>query len=146
MYAMTMSSWSSLSMRKLCPNFDREDGLDTVLEVPIPEEMFTSMGSNAVLRWQNLRSLMKAQSSSSSTVNYYNKSSSSSSGSYASSSSSSESPPQQHLSSGSRNEFLALLKLVGSPLIPFQVQADQALTRPLKGCSIVSLLLTSYHN
>ncbi|KAI0509794.1 hypothetical protein KFK09_010390 [Dendrobium nobile] len=28
------------SMRKLCPNLDREDGLDTVLEVPIPEEMF----------------------------------------------------------------------------------------------------------
>ncbi|KAF6137682.1 hypothetical protein GIB67_023616 [Kingdonia uniflora] len=30
-------------MRKLCPNFDQEDGLDTVLEVPIPEEMFTRM-------------------------------------------------------------------------------------------------------
>ncbi|XP_010923180.1 uncharacterized protein [Elaeis guineensis] len=32
-------------MRKLCPNFDREDGLDTVLEVPIPEEMFASGGN-----------------------------------------------------------------------------------------------------
>lgn len=138
MYATTTSSWSSLSMRKLCPNFDREDGLDTVLEVPIPEEMFTSMGSNAVLRWQNLRALMKAQSSSSSAIDCCNKSSSSSSssGSYASSSSSSESPQQQRLSSGSRNEFMALLKLVGSPLIPFQVQSDQALTRPLKGCTI----------
>ncbi|MQM16222.1 hypothetical protein Taro_049172 [Colocasia esculenta] len=29
-------------MRKLCPNFDREDGLETVLEVPIPEEVFAS--------------------------------------------------------------------------------------------------------
>ncbi|KAL3734720.1 hypothetical protein ACJRO7_023977 [Eucalyptus globulus] len=106
MYA-TVSSWSSLSMRKLCPNLDRDDRLDTVLEVPIPEEMFTSMGSNAVLRWQNLCALMKAKSLSSS------------SGSYASSSSSSESP-LQHLSSGSRNEFMALLKLVESPLIPFQ--------------------------
>lgn len=142
---VTTSSWSSLSMRKLCPNFDREDGLDTVLEVPIPEEMFTSMGSNAVLRWQNLHGLMKAQSSSASSgTDYCNKSSSS--GLYTSSSSSSPSPQQQHLSSGSRNEFMALLKLVGSPLIPFQVQLDQALTRPLKGCSIVSLLLTSYHN
>lgn len=27
-------------MRTLCPNLDREDGLETVLEVPIPEEMF----------------------------------------------------------------------------------------------------------
>lgn len=24
-------------MRKVCPNLDREDGLDTVLEVPVPE-------------------------------------------------------------------------------------------------------------
>ena len=24
-------------MRKVCPNLDREDGLDTVLEVPLPE-------------------------------------------------------------------------------------------------------------
>ncbi|XP_009600569.1 uncharacterized protein LOC107781827 isoform X2 [Nicotiana tabacum] len=29
-------------MRTLCPNLDREDGLETVLEVPIPEEMFAS--------------------------------------------------------------------------------------------------------
>uniref|UniRef100_A0A6N2KF59 DUF620 domain-containing protein n=1 Tax=Salix viminalis TaxID=40686 RepID=A0A6N2KF59_SALVM len=62
-------------MRKLCPNYDREDALDTVLEVPIPEEIQT-MNS------------------------------------------------------------LALLKLVGSPLIPFQARPDQPLTRPLKDCSI----------
>ncbi|CAN4123381.1 unnamed protein product [Withania somnifera] len=29
-------------MRTLCPNLDREDGLETVLEVPIPEELFAS--------------------------------------------------------------------------------------------------------
>ncbi|CAD5197188.1 unnamed protein product [Musa acuminata subsp. malaccensis] len=33
-------------MRKLCPNLDREDGLDTVLEVPLPEEMFLSGDSS----------------------------------------------------------------------------------------------------
>ncbi|XP_072954823.1 uncharacterized protein [Typha angustifolia] len=35
-------------MKKLCPNWDREDGLDTVLEVPIPEpdETFLSTGSS----------------------------------------------------------------------------------------------------
>ncbi|CAK9317232.1 unnamed protein product [Citrullus colocynthis] len=87
-------------MRKLCPNFDKENGLDTVLEVPIPEEMFINMGTNAALRWQNLRALMKAQS-----VENVNKSSS-------------------HLSAASNNEFMALLKLVGSPLIPFQVHLD----------------------
>ncbi|KAH7672824.1 hypothetical protein IHE45_09G082400 [Dioscorea alata] len=31
-----------MKMRKLWPNLDREDGLDTVLEVPIPEEMLCS--------------------------------------------------------------------------------------------------------
>ncbi|CAJ1973317.1 unnamed protein product [Sphenostylis stenocarpa] len=48
-------------MRKLCPNFDKEDGLETVLEVPIPEEMLASMGTNGFNRWQNLRTLMNAQ-------------------------------------------------------------------------------------
>uniref|UniRef100_A0A7N0UBY2 Uncharacterized protein n=1 Tax=Kalanchoe fedtschenkoi TaxID=63787 RepID=A0A7N0UBY2_KALFE len=48
-------------MRRLCPNFDREDGLDTVLEVPIPEEMLTDMGSSLALRWQNMLIWMKAQ-------------------------------------------------------------------------------------
>ncbi|KAB2628078.1 hypothetical protein D8674_032873 [Pyrus ussuriensis x Pyrus communis] len=88
-------------MRKLCPNLDNQDGLATVLEVPIPEEMFTNMGSSAELQWANLRSSMKA-----------------------------------HLSSGSNNEFMALLKLVGSPLIPLQVHCDNALSRPIKDCSI----------
>ncbi|XP_027356968.1 uncharacterized protein LOC113866287 [Abrus precatorius] len=48
-------------MRKLCPNFDKEDGLETVLEVPIPEEMLNGMGTNGFNRWQNLRTLMNAQ-------------------------------------------------------------------------------------
>lgn len=104
-------------MRKLCPNLDKEDGLDTVLEVPIPEEMFASMGTSAALRWANLRSFMKAQSH----VSSNNKAS--------------------HLSSGTNNEFMALLKLVGSPLIPLQVHCDNALTRPIKDCSIVRNLI-----
>lgn len=100
-------------MRKLCPNFDKENGLETVLEVPIPEEMFTNMGGNASLRWQNLRTLMKAQSTG---------------------------DKSSRLSSGSSNEFMALLKLVGSPLIPLQVQPGDALiTRPIKDGSIVSM-------
>ncbi|KAK0576648.1 hypothetical protein LWI29_021037 [Acer saccharum] len=81
-------------MKTLCPNYDREDALDTVLEVPVPEEMFHKMGSTAALRWANMRSLMKAQ------LQAADKSS--------------------HLQAKSNNEFMALLKLVGSPLIPFQ--------------------------
>ena len=33
-------------MRKLCPNLERDDALDTVLEVPIPEEMFSGGGAS----------------------------------------------------------------------------------------------------
>ncbi|KAF2324548.1 hypothetical protein GH714_015196 [Hevea brasiliensis] len=95
-------------MRKLCPNFDREDGLDTVLEVPVPEEMFTSMGSNGASRWANMRALMRAQSADKSS----------------------------HLQAKSNDEFIALLKLVGSPLIPFQVHPDQPVTRSIRDRSI----------
>lgn len=102
-------------MRTLCPNYDREDGLETVLEVPIPEEMFVKMGSTATLRWANLRNLMKAQSHSSDRSSY--------------------------LQAKSNNEFMALLKLVGSPLISFQVQLDSPFSRPIKDASIVSFLL-----
>lgn len=102
---------SFLYMRKLCPNLDNEDGLDTVLEVPIPEEMFSLMGSTAALRWHNLRAFMKNQS--------LNK------------------PSTSHFPAGVNSEFMALLKLVGSPLIPLQVHCDNGLTRPIRDCSIV---------
>ncbi|XP_010534543.1 PREDICTED: uncharacterized protein LOC104810058 [Tarenaya hassleriana] len=42
-------------MRKLCPNYDREDGLETVLEVPMPEELFYS-DSNKIGAWQSVKS------------------------------------------------------------------------------------------
>lgn len=106
-------SWNS--MRKLCPNYDREYALDTVLEVPIPEEMFTKMGNSSASRWQNMRALMRAQAAADKST---------------------------HLQSKSDNEFIALLKLVGSPLIPFQVHPDQPLTRPLKDCTIVCMNLS----
>ncbi|KAK8925820.1 hypothetical protein KSP39_PZI019036 [Platanthera zijinensis] len=41
----------SCAMRKLCPNLDREDGLDTVLEVPIPEEMFAPAARSGGRNW-----------------------------------------------------------------------------------------------
>ncbi|OIW12043.1 hypothetical protein TanjilG_24441 [Lupinus angustifolius] len=98
-------------MRKLCPNFENENGLETVLEVPIPEDMWTNIGSSGSNRWQNLRALMKAQISSSDRK-------------------------LSRLSATSDNEFIALLKLVGCPLIPLQVQSHRTLTRPLQDSSI----------
>ncbi|KAL3525403.1 hypothetical protein ACH5RR_013775 [Cinchona calisaya] len=96
-------------MRKLCPNFDREDGLETVLEVPIPEEMFTAMGNNIALRWENMATWMKAQ-----TCDKWS------------------SP----IIAGRYNELSFLLFIVGSPLIPLQVQLDQSIHRPVKHASI----------
>ncbi|KAL6318049.1 hypothetical protein AAG906_031116 [Vitis piasezkii] len=95
-------------MRKLCPNFDKENGLETVLEVPIPEEMFKSMGSNVALRWQNMRAFMKGQCID----------------------------KASRLSDGCGPEFRLLLKLVGSPLIPVQVPLEYGATFPIKDCSI----------
>ncbi|XP_057975404.1 uncharacterized protein LOC131162826 [Malania oleifera] len=110
-----------MHMRTLCPNFDREDGLETVLEVPIPEEMFTGMGSTAAMRWQNMRAWLKTQQYAAT----------------ADHKSSSSTNNARLFAAGSSHEFVSLLKLVGSPLVPFQVQLRQAaIARPLKDCSI----------
>ncbi|GAV92818.1 LOW QUALITY PROTEIN: DUF620 domain-containing protein [Cephalotus follicularis] len=96
-------------MRKLCPNIDKDDGLETVLEVPIPEEMFASMGNNATLRSQNMLSWMRAQNSD---------------------------KWSQPLIAARINELRFLLYLVGSPLIPLQVQLGHSVQKPVKDCSI----------
>ena len=96
-------------MRKLCPNIDKEDGLETVLEVPIPEEMFSSMGSNPQLRLQNMLTWMRAQTSD---------------------------KWSQPAITGRINELRFLLYLVGSPLIPLQVQLGRSVHKPVKDSSI----------
>ncbi|CAA2976427.1 Hypothetical predicted protein [Olea europaea subsp. europaea] len=99
------------SMRKLCPNLDKEDGLETVLEVPIPEEMFNKMGSNAALRWRTMRNLMKAQRAI-------------------------DISGHHPAATSGNDQFMLLLKLVGSAFIPYQVQTDHAVTLPVKDGSI----------
>ena len=97
-------------MRKLCPNFDREDGLDTVLEVPIPEEMFPSHKSTS-LSWQNVKSWMKSNPERSATSIF-----------------------------GGRNkEIQLLLGVVGAPLIPLSVRCDRhPINQSIKDHPIVS--------
>ncbi|OIT04077.1 PREDICTED: uncharacterized protein LOC109225124 [Nicotiana attenuata] len=95
-------------MKKLCPNLEKNDGLETVLEVPIPEEMFSKMGSNAAIRWKNMRNLMKADKLCA----------------------------QSKAVSSNNDQFIFLLKIVGSALIPFQVQLDHAISLPVMDASI----------
>lgn len=95
-------------MRKLCPNLDREDCLDTVLEVPIPEEMFccNPNKSHAIISWQAMKSWLKSNHKSS------------------------------HLNSiaslfGGRNaEIQLLLGVVGAPLIPLPIVTTQSPASP----------------
>ncbi|CAA3009712.1 Hypothetical predicted protein [Olea europaea subsp. europaea] len=83
-------------MRTLCPNLDREDGLDTVLEVPIPEEMF---GSNRKGSWQNMKSWMRSNTE--------------------------RAPPVSSVFGGRSTEIQFLLGVIGAPLIPLPIRYDQ---------------------
>lgn len=100
-----------LVMRKICPNFEREDTLETVLEVPIPEEMFSPLGSNGAQRWQAMSAWMKAQ-----TADKWS------------------SP----LVVGRYNEMSFILSIVGCPILPFQIKVDRSIERAVKHASIVS--------
>ncbi|XP_011036029.1 PREDICTED: uncharacterized protein LOC105133646 [Populus euphratica] len=97
-------------MRKLCPNFDREDGLDTVLEVPIPEEMFAS-NKHGNRSWQNIKAWMRPHNERSVTTLF-----------------------------GAKNtEIQLLLGVVGAPLIPLPILCDhQFINRNIKDHPIES--------
>ncbi|KAJ1389169.1 hypothetical protein SESBI_38520 [Sesbania bispinosa] len=94
-------------MKKLCPNLDREDGLETVLEVPIPEEIFT-IKSGTTRAWQNMKSWMKPN---------VNESRSSSSSLFG-------------------TDIQLLLGVVGAPLLPFPITYQPFITRTIKGQNI----------
>ncbi|KAG0496243.1 hypothetical protein HPP92_000934 [Vanilla planifolia] len=103
-------------MRKLCPNLDREDALDTVLEVPLPEEMFPSdkggggkggpSAHNAHYMWLKSQAFDKIT----------------------------EAAPKQL--SGRSAELQLLLSVVGSPLIPMPIPNDTAFKRSVRESSI----------
>nr|GEU89867.1 hypothetical protein [Tanacetum cinerariifolium] len=95
-------------MRVLCPNLDREDALETVLDVPIPEK-FTSMGSGVALRWQNMATWMKAQ-----TLEKWS------------------SP----VIASRYNELNFLRYMVGSPLLPLQIQPETCSASSIRNSSI----------
>ncbi|VFQ81173.1 unnamed protein product [Cuscuta campestris] len=84
-------------MRTLCPNLDREDGLETVLEVPIPEEMFPGNKGSGRHPWQSMmKSWMKPQSAPSSVFG------------------------------GRTAQIQLLLSVAGAPLVPLTIPSDHS--------------------
>lgn len=108
-------------MRKLCPNVDREDGLATVLEVPIPEEMFT-INKSTHRSWQNMKCWIKPNNEKSSSCS------------------------AMTALFGSRNtEIQLLLGVVGAPLIPLPIRSDDysPINKKIKDHPIVCLFTHS---
>lgn len=105
-------------MRKLCPNLERDDALDTVLEVPIPEEMFSGGGGSRGSRFgcTSVKAWMR---------------------SHAADRSGAGEP-----CSMSRGELQLMLGVIGAPLIPLPVShakqsPSSVLCEQLKGDPIV---------
>lgn len=111
-------------MRKLCPNFDREDGLDTVLEVPIPEEMFASSNKSTLISWQNMRAWMRLSDRSH--------------------------PSNMTAVFGDRQaELQLLIGVVGAPLIPIPISCDhETISRNIQDhpieASMAKYIVTQY--
>ncbi|CAK9142110.1 unnamed protein product [Ilex paraguariensis] len=89
-------------MMTLFPNLDREDRLDTVLEVPIPAEVFSF--NNKSSPWQNMKSWVKSHT---------------------------ERPPPSSFRARN-TEIQILLGVVGAPLIPFPIRFDHPINKTIK--------------
>ncbi|KAF7030853.1 hypothetical protein CFC21_042300 [Triticum aestivum] len=101
-------------MRKLCPNHDRDDSqLDTVLEVPIPDEMLANAPGADKRRGggPNMRAWLKTQAFDRATA---------------------EGPA----AAAANAELQLFLNVVGSPLIPCPVPHDRAFSRSIRDSSI----------
>ncbi|CAH8384532.1 unnamed protein product [Eruca vesicaria subsp. sativa] len=86
-------------MRTLCPNFEMEDGLETVLEVPMPEELFCS-DNNKTGSWRSVKSsLLRSPPDNSSSLST--------------------------LFGGRDAQIQMLLGIIGAPLIPLPLSSDQ---------------------
>jgi hypothetical protein len=111
-------------MKKLCPNLDREDGLETVLEVPIPEEIFIHK-SGTMKAWQNVKFWMKPNAES-------------------------KAASMTAVFGGRNSEIQLLLGVVGAPLIPSPIinSSDnyQLITPSIKDQHIVSLIFSKKIN
>ncbi|KAK6145444.1 hypothetical protein DH2020_022264 [Rehmannia glutinosa] len=90
-------------MRTLCPNLDREDGLETVLEVPIPEEMVASTKHKS---WQSMKSSWMVKPHADRAPSVFG---------------------------GRAAEIQFLLGVVGAPLPPLPIRCDRTINDNIKG-------------
>ena len=118
-------------MRKLCPNLDREDGLDTVLEVPVPEEMFIPSSKSWKKKKKKKKNMTGCTNMLSWTRTQHNNDDHPSS-------------PTSVLWRGT--ELQLMLGVIGAPLVPLPVQAQPPITiGHIKKDPIVSLLNKEAH-
>lgn len=106
-------------MRKLCPNYDLPDGLETVLEVPIPEEMFVSNKTSNHRSWQNMKSWMNLKPNTEQ-----------------------QRPSIVAVFGGRNTEIQLLLGVIGAPLIPLPINHnDHFITKNIKDHPIVRIFM-----
>ncbi|XP_010256745.1 PREDICTED: uncharacterized protein LOC104597053 [Nelumbo nucifera] len=108
-------------MRKLWPNFVGEDALETVLEVPIPEEVFVSNTRNSSRSWKNVKSWMRSHLERSK-----------------------PSIATATLFGGRSTELKLLLGVVGAPLVPVHVRSDQSVKGNIKDHHIEPYSMAKY--
>ncbi|KAL3652196.1 hypothetical protein CASFOL_001877 [Castilleja foliolosa] len=109
-----------MPMRTLFPNLDREDGLETVLEVPIPEEVVASSKHKS---WQGMiKSIMIRPQPGANTA--------------------------ASIFGGRASEIQFLLGVIGAPLIPLPIKCDRTLNDNIKDypieCSMAKYIVQQY--
>lgn len=113
----------SKKMRTLCPNLDNEDGLETVLEVPMPDESLDHEDvkiSQNITSWKTMKSWMKPHSN--------------------------DQRKQFSDFGGQSAEIQLLLGVVGAPLVPLPISSRHStITKPtIQDHPIVSPI-SNYH-
>jgi hypothetical protein len=106
-------------MRKLCPNVDLENALETVLEVPIPEEMYNGPIPE-MHAWLKCQAFDKASETDACVAL----------------DSTGTCRPQM-----ARISEIQMLMVLGTPLIPCPIPHDRAFSRSIHDRSIVSIFI-----
>lgn len=114
-------------MRKLCPNVDQENALETVLEVPIPEEMYNGPIPE-MHAWLKSQAFDKASETDACVVAL------------------DSNGPSRPAGQMARISEIHMLMVLGTPLIPCPIPHDCAFSRSIHDRSIVRTSLPFLRN